>query len=85
MNAQTTFGTALLRGLYLAVGTFLVGFLPAWAATDNLKGPIIAGGMSALFAMGFRGIAEGKYDAGRAAKVDQKPGDVGYVPPQPGV
>ena len=85
MNAQTTFGTALLRGVYLAVGTFLFGFLPAWASTDDLKGPIIAGGMSALFALGFRGVAEGRYDAGRAKRVDQRPADVGYVPPQPGV
>ena len=85
MNAQSTFGTALLRGIYTAIGTFLVGFLPAWAATDELKGPMIAGGLSALFVLGFRGGVEGRYDAGRSRNLDQKPGDVGFVPPQPGV
>ena len=65
MNARTTMGTAILRGLYLAAGSGLLVFLATWATTDELKGPIVAGGISALSALGFRGGIEGKFDAGR--------------------
>jgi hypothetical protein len=85
MNRESTFGTALLRGFYLAVGSFLVVALPVWATTDEWKPIVIAGGMAALASLGFRGVAEGMYDANRAKNLDQKPSDVGYKPPQPGV
>lgn len=77
LNAGSTLGTATLRGVYLAVGTFLVGFLPAWAVTDDLKGPLIAGGMSALFALGFRSGIEGLADSNRDNAGTVLPGDVG--------
>lgn len=76
MNTSTTMGTAVLRGAYLAVGTFLVGFLPAYAVTDELKGPLIAGGMAALFALGFRGGLEGGFDANRQAHNEVRSSDV---------
>lgn len=80
LNSGSTLGTAILRGAYLAVGTFLVGFLPAYAATDDLKGPLIAGGMGALFALGFRGGVEGLSDKSRDERGRVLPGDVGQRP-----
>lgn len=65
MNTRTTLGTAILRGIYLALGTGGATFLVTWGATDNLKGASIAGGIAALSALGFRGGIEGKFDASR--------------------
>lgn len=85
MNTASTFGTALLRGIYLAIGSGVLTALLVWATTDEWKPVIIAGGVSALTALGFRAGGEGIYDARRAAAVNQKSSDVGYVPPEPGV
>ena len=85
LNANSTMGTAVIRGLWQAVvsggGTFFV----TWGIADDLKSASIAGAVAAFTALGFRGGVEGFSDAGRARRVDQKPGDVGFVPPQPGV
>lgn len=77
MNTSTALGTAILRSVYLAIGMFLLAFLPAYAVTDELKGPLIAGGLSALGALGFRGFGEGIFDEHRNATGDAKPSDVG--------
>lgn len=77
MNAGSTFSTALVRSMYLAVGSGLTTFLITWATTDHLKAPVIAGCVSALAALGFRGGIEGLSDSSRDAKGEVKPGDVG--------
>lgn len=77
MNTSTALGTAILRSLYLAIGMFAVAFLPAFAVTDDLKGPLIAGGMSALGALGFRGLGEGIFDERRNAIGKTSSSDVG--------
>lgn len=85
MNTGTTLSTAILRSVYLAIGSGLLTALGVWATTDEWKPVVIAGGIAALTALGFRGGAEGVFDANRAARLDQKPSDVGFKPPQPGV
>lgn len=82
MNTGTTMGSAVLRSVYLALGSFAVAFLPAWAVTDELKGPIISGGLAALWALGFRGAVEGGFDTSRDAEIAAgnrapRPADVG--------
>lgn len=77
LNDGSTQGTAILRGAYLAIGSFCFGFFPAWAATDDLKAPLIAGVMTALWAMGFRGGIEGRSDTQRDRRGQVLPGDVG--------
>lgn len=77
LNFGTPAVTAFMRGLYLAGGTFAVAFLPAYAVTDSLKGPLISGGLGALFALGFRSGVEGVADSRRNDKGQVKPGDVG--------
>lgn len=76
MNLSTPFGTAILRGAYTALGTGGMTFLVTYAAVDDLRGAIVAGGIAALGALGFR-AGEGRYDAKRQAAGDVKPGDVG--------
>ena len=44
---------------------------------------VLTGLLAGFGALGFRAGVEGQYDAGRAAAVDMKPGDVGWVPPHP--
>lgn len=77
MTTDGALGTAFLRSAYLAAGMFLIAFLPAWAVTDDLKGPLIAGGMTALGALGFRGLGEGLFDKHRNATGDLRSADVG--------
>ena len=77
MTLNSPMTTALLRGLYQAIGAFALVFLSTWATTDEIKAPVIAGGIAALSALGFRAGVEGAYDAKRAARGDVRPGDVG--------
>lgn len=44
---------------------------------------ILTGLLAGAGALGFRAGVEGQYDAGRAANVEMKPSDVGWVPPNP--
>lgn len=76
MNIGSTLGTAILRGLYLAIGTGTLTGLLVWATTDDLKPVLVAAGVSALTALGFRGGGEGMYDASRQKAGDVKASDV---------
>lgn len=76
MTAGSPLAAAFLRGVYLAIGSFLFAFLPAWAVTDDLKAPLISGGLAALWALGFRGGFEGNFDTNRAANGDLRDSDV---------
>jgi hypothetical protein len=77
LNTGTTMGTAVLRGLYNAVGTGAAAFLTCYATTDDAKTAAIVAGITALGALGFRGGIEGAADAIRDARCDVRPGDVG--------
>lgn len=78
MTLGSPMTTAILRGLYTALGTGAITFLITWASVDEIKGPIIAGAVAALTALGFRAGGEGLYDTKRAARHDVRPGDVGW-------
>ena len=76
MNSGGPLQTAILRGAYQAIGAALVAFLPAYAVTDDLKGPIISGALAALWALGFRGAAEGLFDRARDNAGETRQSDV---------
>ena len=76
MNAGGPLATAILRGLYQALGSGAAVFLITWATTDELKGPLIAGGVAALAALGFRGGVEGAFDQKRNNAGDVRQSDV---------
>jgi hypothetical protein len=79
-NAVMT--AAILRGLYVALGTGISTALLVWATTDDWKPVIIAGATSALAALGFRGGLEGVYDANRASTGNINAGDVPVASPK---
>jgi len=78
--------SALLRGAYNAVGTFLVTWLGALAIGVDMRKAAIAGGLAALAVLGFRGGGEGTLDTSRALAVaegkrEPNPGDIQAQPP----
>lgn len=77
LTLNSPMATALLRGCYQAIGSFALVFLSTWATTDELKAPVIAGGIAALSALGFRAGVEGVADQRRQARGDVRPSDVG--------
>ena len=77
LNARSTLGTAVLRGVYNALGAGAAAFLTCYATTDDAKAALIVAGITALGALGFRGAVEGVSDARRNARGDVRPGDVG--------
>jgi hypothetical protein len=81
MTAGSPLAAAFLRGIYLAIGSFLFAFLPAWAVTEDIKGPLISGGLAALWALGFRGGFEGNFDTSRASNNDVRASDVPVAAP----
>lgn len=78
MNIGSTLGTAILRGIYLAVGAGIGAALPVYAVIDAppWKPVIVAGVGAALVALGFRAGGEGLYDAQRQREDDVKASDV---------
>lgn len=73
--------TAMLRALYQAIGqAALVGLL-TWATTDETKTIVVASGVAALTALGFRGGIEGAFDANRARHNDVRDSDVPVAAP----
>jgi hypothetical protein len=74
--------SAIIRGLYLAIGTGLSTALLVWATTDELKPILIAGITSGLAVLGFRGGAEGFYDRNRAIEGNMNAGDVAMASPK---
>lgn len=69
-------GTALLRGLYNAVGAGLVSFLMTYQVTRDWRDAGVVGAITALGALGFRGGFEGSLDSQRQKNGDVKPSDV---------
>lgn len=76
MNTTTTWGTAILRGLYTAILSGLAAGVTAYATTDDEKGAILTGVIAALAALGFRGGIEGTFDSARQDASDVRPSDV---------
>ena len=66
-----------MRGVYNALGAGAAAFLTCYATTDDVKAAAIVAGITALGALGFRGVIEGVADANRDARGDVLPGDVG--------
>ncbi len=77
MNATTPFSTAIVRGLYNALGAGGVALLTTYQVTHRWEDALIVGGITALGALGFRGGAEGLYDSGRDKAGKVSAGDVG--------
>lgn len=77
----------MLRGLYLALGTFLAAAVTSYLAlrgdlprADAIEVSILTGLIPALGALGFRVGVEGRSDAARDKDGDVLPGDVGVRP-----
>lgn len=90
MNTGSTLGTAILRGAYNALCTFLVVFATNYLALrgdldrgDSLEVSALVAAIAAMGVLGFRAGIEGRFDAGRSARAAQEPSDVGYIPPHP--
>lgn len=98
MNTGSTAGTAALRGLYnfvcsavvagitsyMGVGVLITGNMAAAGVSerDRIVFGTLTGILAGMGALGFRGAAEGLYDANRdaqiaAGKQEPKPSDVG--------
>ena len=92
MNVDSTFGTAILRGLYNFFCTACVAGITAYlgvaaliqgslenagvSSTDRLVFAILTGLLSGFGALGFRGGIEGLYDANRQENNEVKTSDV---------
>jgi small basic protein len=76
MNTGSTFTTAIIRGLYVAIVTGLIAGLTVYQQTDDEKEAAIVGILAALGALGVRGGLEGFYDSTRQAAGDVKASDV---------
>lgn len=82
LNANSPLTTAMLRGLYLALGTAAAAWLTCYATTDDVKASSITAGIVGLGALGFRSGGEGLYDRHRDQTGDAKSSDVGQPPAQ---
>lgn len=83
-NAPEVLQSALVRGLYNALGVAFVTFLVIYGPTDDLRLALISAGVAGLGALGFRAGGEGGYDAHRAAVGRIQRGDVAaYAKPLP--
>jgi len=81
-NTNSTFSTALLRGLYVAVVVGLIAGLTVYQQSNNGRNAIITGALSFLGALGVRGGLEGSVDskrqsAGNVSNSDVQPGAAG--------
>jgi hypothetical protein len=74
--------SAIIRGLYTALGTGVSTALLTWATTDDVKTIVIASVGAALTVLGFRGGAEGFYDRNRAITGNMNAGDVAMESPK---
>ncbi len=76
MNTSNPMTTAIMRGLYTAVGSGLItGLMAAQQGLDD-RGAIIVGAIAGLFALGFRGGIEGTFDQHRNTTGDVRASDV---------
>jgi LytS/YehU family sensor histidine kinase len=76
MNTSSTFTTAILRGVYVAVVVGLIAGLSAYKVDHQTTSDIITGLLAGLGALGIRGGVEGVVDANRQAKGAVSPSDV---------
>lgn len=78
MNTSSTFTTAIVRGLYVAVLTGLIAGIAFYQQSGNTdeKGAIITGVAAGLGALAVRGGVEGFYDTSRQAAGNVKSSDV---------
>lgn len=67
---------ALLRGLYLAIGTFGSTFVSALLMDSNMNKAALVAAVAAFSVLGFRGGVEGAYDTNRDRNNQRIPGDV---------
>jgi hypothetical protein len=68
MNTSSTFTTAILRGVYVAVVVGLIAGLSAYKVDHQTTSDIITGLLAGLGALGIRGGVEGVVDANRKAR-----------------
>lgn len=69
---------AYIRAVYSALITFAGTALISHSTLHvSWEDAFVSAGIAALFILGFRGVAEGSYDRGRAIDGDVKPSDVG--------
>jgi len=68
LNTNAPLFIAILRGAYTAAGAGALMFLTVLSASSDMKVALIAGGIAALVALGFRGGVEGVIDQRRANK-----------------
>lgn len=81
MTGASPIATAWLRALYQAIGQAMFVGLITWSQTDDTKTIVIAAGVAALTALGFRGLGEGAFDNGRAVNNDVRNSDVPVAAP----
>lgn len=75
-NTNSTFSTALLRGLYVAVVVGLIAGLTVLQQSSDTRNAIITGLLSFLGALGVRAGIEGTVDAARQGNGQVSPSDV---------
>ncbi len=76
MNTSSTMTTAMMRGVYIALGSGLTAGLVAMQQGVDDRGSLIIGLLSGLVALGFRGGGEGVYDTQRDNAGDVRGSDV---------
>lgn len=68
LNTGSTLGTAVLRGIYVAVVAGLIAGITTYQTTDDEKAAILTGALAFLGALGVRGGIEGIADTSRQEK-----------------
>jgi hypothetical protein len=81
LNTSSTFSTALLRGIYVALVSGAIAGLTLYQQTDDEKAAVITGILTALSALAMRGGLEGVVDNNRQKEGDVKTSDVQGIPP----
>jgi sulfite exporter TauE/SafE len=76
MNIGGTTTTAIIRGLYNAIGSGAGSAFLVWTQTNDHKTIAVAFVGAFLIALGFRGGVEGAVDTARQNANDVKPSDV---------
>lgn len=76
MNLKGTLSTAALRGFWQAVVQFGGMTFLTYQMVDDWTDALVAGGLAAFLALGFRGGVEGVFDQSRQIAGDVKQSDV---------
>lgn len=91
-NENAVLQSALVRGLYLFMGTTIFAAITSYLAaaavlpadvskSDTVTVAVLSGILAGLGALGFRGGAEGMYDRQRAIDGNSNKGDVAEASP----